>query len=75
MSSNETVLIIVTAIAALLLLSTLVGVSYKTRAHQRGATGGSIREEFRAGALQTARSDARARQHPTSDDAIEQSAR
>jgi hypothetical protein len=75
MSTNETVLIIVTTIAALLLLSTLVGVSYKTRARQRGATGGSIREEMKAEALQTARSDARARQHPTSGDAIEQDAR
>jgi hypothetical protein len=74
MSTNETVLIIVTAIAALLLLSTLVGVAYKTRSRQRGVLGGSIREEMKAEALQTARSDTRARQQPTSDDAKEQNA-
>jgi hypothetical protein len=74
MSANETVLIIVTAIAALVLLSTLVGVAYKTRSRQRGVLGGSIREEMRAEALQTARSDARARQQPTRDEANEQHA-
>lgn len=66
MSTNETVLIIVTAVAALLLVGTLVGVAYKTRSRKRGVFGGSIREEIRAEALQTAQ-----RQQRSADDPIE----
>ena len=62
MSTNETVLIVVTAIAALLLVGMLVGVAYKTRSRVRGVSGGSIREEMKAEALQNARSVAAQRQ-------------
>ena len=68
MTTNETILIIVTAVAALLLAGILVGVAYKTRSRKRGVFGGSIREEIRAEVLQTARSDARARQHISPED-------
>lgn len=68
MTTNETILIIVTAVAALLLASILVGVAYKTRSRKRGVFGGSIREEIKAEVLQTARSDARARQHISPED-------
>jgi Tfp pilus assembly protein FimT len=69
MTTNETVLIIVTAVAALLLMGTLVGFAHQTRSRKRGVFGGSIREEIRAEALQTARSDAMARQQPFPVDA------
>ena len=75
MTTNETVLIIVTAIAALLLVGMLVGVAYKTRSRKRGVIGGSIREEFRADALHTARSVAAQRQQPSPDSLDGQDAR
>jgi hypothetical protein len=75
MTTNETVLIIVTAIAALVLVGMLVGVAYKTRSHKLGVVGGSIREEMRADALQTARSVAAQRKQPSPDPLDEQSAR
>ena len=75
MSTNETVLIIVTAIAALLLVAVLVGVAHKTRSREHRVFGGSIREEMKAEALQNARSDALARQQPTSDATKEHDAR
>ena len=71
MSTNETVLIIVTAIAALVLVGVLVGVTHKTRSREHRAFGGSIREEVKAEALQAARSDARARQQLTANEANE----
>jgi Tfp pilus assembly protein FimT len=71
MSTNETVLIIVTAIAALVLVAVLVGFAHKTRSREHRAFGGSIREEVKAEALQAARSDARARQQLTADEANE----
>lgn len=67
MSTNETVLIIVTAIAALLLVGMLVGVAYKTRSRTHGVDGGSIREEIKADALQTARTAAAQRQQRSPD--------
>ena len=75
MSTNETVLIIVTAIAALLLVGVLVGFTRKTRSRKPGVFGGSILEEVKAEVLQTARSDARARQQASSDDPIDSDAR
>jgi hypothetical protein len=68
MSTNETVLIIVTAVAALLLVAVLAGVAYKTRACKRGAFGGSIREEMKAEVLHTARSDAARQRQAARDD-------
>jgi hypothetical protein len=72
MSTNETVLIIVTAIAALLLVGMLVGVAHKTRFRKHGVFGGSIREEIReemrADALQNARSVAAQRQQRSTAD-------
>jgi hypothetical protein len=68
MTTNETILIIVTAVAALLLAGILVGVAYKTRSRKRGVFGGSIRDEIKAEVLQTARSDALARQHISPED-------
>jgi len=56
MSANETVLIIVTAIAALVLAGMLAGVAYKTRSRKRGVAGGSISEEIEADARETPRS-------------------
>jgi hypothetical protein len=53
MSANETVLIIVTAIAALVLAGMLAGVAYKTRSRKRGVAGGSISEEIEADARET----------------------
>jgi hypothetical protein len=55
MSANETVLIIVTAIAALVLAGMLAGVAYKTRSRKRGVAGGSISEEIEADARETPR--------------------
>jgi hypothetical protein len=68
MSTNETVLIIVTAVAALVLMAVLAGVAYKTRACTRGSFGGSIREEMKAEVLQTARPDAARRRRASHDD-------
>jgi hypothetical protein len=75
MTTNETVLIIVTAIAALVLVGMLVGVAYKTRSRKRGVIGGSIREEMKAHALQTARLVAAQRQQPSAGPLDEQDAR
>ena len=67
MTTNEIVLIVVTAIAALLLVGMLVGVAYKTRSRKRGVFGGSIREEMKAEALQNARLVAAQRQQRSPD--------
>jgi hypothetical protein len=75
MSTNETVLIIVTAIAGLLLVGTLVGVAYKTRSRKRGVFGGSIHEEMKAEALQNARSVAAQREQRSPADLNEQDSR
>lgn len=62
MSTNTIVLIIVTAVAALVLVGMLVGVAYKTRSRGRGVTGGSILEEMQAATRQTRRLRIRRRQ-------------
>jgi type II secretory pathway pseudopilin PulG len=67
MNTNAVVLIIVTAIAALVLVGMLVGVAVKTRSRKRGAAGGSIREEMKAAARETPRSVVTPHQHPSPD--------
>ena len=71
MSTDETVLIIVIAVAALLLAGMLVGVAYKTRSCRHGVFGGSIREEMKAEVLQAARSDAAQRRQAFRDDGLD----
>jgi hypothetical protein len=67
MNTNAIALIVVTAIAALVLVGMLVGVAFKTRSRKRGAAGGSISEEIEAAARETPRSVITPHQHPSPD--------
>jgi hypothetical protein len=50
MTTNETLLLVVTAIAALVLLGMFAGVVYQSHSRKRGVIGGSIRPEIAADA-------------------------
>ena len=58
MATNTTVLIVVTAMAALSLAGMLVGVAYKTRTQQRNINGETIRDQAEEDALRLRRREA-----------------
>ena len=58
MATNTTVLIVVTAIAALVLAGMLVGVAYKTRTQQRNINGETIRDQAEEDARRLRRREA-----------------
>jgi hypothetical protein len=58
MATNTAVLIVVTALAAVVLAGMLVGVAYKTRTQQRNITGETIRDQTEEDALRLRRREA-----------------
>ena len=58
MATNTTVLIVVTAMAALMLAGMVVGVAYKTRTRQRNIKGETVRDQAEEDVLRLRRREA-----------------
>ena len=71
MATNTTVLIVVTAIAALVLAGMLVGVAYKTRTQQRNINGETIRDQAEEDARRLRRREALADEYAARADAAQ----
>ena len=71
MATNTTVLIVVTAMAALVLAGMLVGVAYKTRTQQRNINGETIRDQAEEDALRLRRREALADEYAARADAAQ----